>query len=393
MMFDALKEVFVPTINEQLSHLMPSGIRRFTQLAAKTPGCIPLTLGEPADATADTIKAEVTQDLAADYTHYPPNRGYDFLREAIAQFESSSLPQSLSRPENVIVTAGATEALAVACALMLNPGDEVVILSPAFSLYESLVVLNRGVVKRLDTAPSGFQVSYEALSSVVGPRCKAIVLCSPNNPSGSVLNSASLDAIAAVAGEKDLFVVCDDVYAKLVYTPKYQRFSERHPELADRTLVVGSFSKPYAMCGWRLGWLIGPGALMEEAAKIHQYYVSSVPAFVQHAAQVALKQDVAPLVLQYQEKRDLVAERLCAMHLLATTPDGAFYAFPCIREFDMSSEEFCERAIREAGVALVPGVYFGAEHYVRLSFACSKPVLTSGLERLEHFVKSQRKVH
>ncbi|MDD5800517.1 MAG: pyridoxal phosphate-dependent aminotransferase [Coriobacteriales bacterium] len=376
------------SLNDRLDKLQLSGIRRFSALARQTPGCVSLTLGEPGEDTPQQIRQVVGEDLRQGMTHYPPNNGYPWLRDAIAEAERQrGVDAEVAQGSNVIVTDGATEALMVALTVVLNPGDEVVVPTPAFSLYESIVTLQRGTFVPLDTEPAGFQVDPQALDAVVGPRTKAIVLCSPNNPTGCVLNAASLDAIARVALERDLYVICDDVYHRLVYSSDYQAFCQRHPELRDRTLVVNSFSKPWAMTGWRLGWLLGPQCVMREASKVHQYMVSSVPAFLQHAALKALSTPTDSMRQSYLRRRDLTVGRIRRMGLPLQEPQGAFYAFPCVSQLGMGSEEFCERAIREAGVALVPGVFFGAEGYVRLSYACDEDTLTTGLERLGSFVE------
>lgn len=377
------------TLNSQLPLLKLSGIRRFNQLARETPGCISLTLGEPGEDTPDAVKARVPEDLAANLTHYPPNNGYPWLREAIAVHErKAGIPAEIAAADNVIVTSGATEALFVALTLVLDPGDEVIVPTPAFSLYESIVTLQRGVCVPLDTAADGFQVRSDSLAGVVSPRTKAIVLTSPNNPTGCVLDAKSLQAVADIARAHDLFVICDDVYEQLVYAPDFDRFAVAHPELADRTIVVNSFSKPWAMTGWRLGWLCAMPALSGEAAKIHQYMVSSVPAFVQHAAAEALSTDVSPMRESYRRRRDLTVAAVERMALPLAVPEGAFYAFPRIDQLGLGSEEFCERAICEAGVALVPGSCFGAEGYARISYACAEDVLAEGLRRLTAFVGS-----
>lgn len=384
-------------LNTQLGKLRLSGIRRFNQMARDTPGCISLTLGEPGEETPAAVRARVPEDLDAGLTHYPPNNGFLWLREAIADFERRrGVPGQIAAAQNVIVTAGATEALFVALTMLLNPGDEVIIPTPAFSLYDSIVTLQRGVPVYLDTIPSGFQIDDHTLSAHVTPRTKAIVINSPNNPTGCVLDARSLDAVARVAEKNDLFVVCDDVYGELVYAPDYQRFCARHPELADRTLVVGSFSKPWAMTGWRLGWLACVPELAREASKVHQYAISSVPAFVQHAAREALATDVAPMRRSYQARRDLTLARLEQMGLPCVRAEGAFYAFPRVSELGLNSEAFCERAIREAGVAMVPGSCFGgrtgtgawsrANGYVRISYATTTEALEEGLDRLAGFV-------
>ena len=376
-------------LNEALSGLKPSGIRRFAALARETEGCISLTLGEPGEDTPREICAEVARALADGETHYPPNAGTEALREAIA---SHMAERGLEYgADEVIVTSGATEALFSAMEALLNPGDEVIVPMPAFLLYQSLVTLNRASVVELDTAPHGYQIAPDALGEVVGERTKAIVLTSPNNPTGCVLSAESLDAVAELAAERDFYVICDDVYDQLVYVDGYERFAQRHPELRDRTIVVNSFSKPYAMTGWRLGWLAAPAELVEQVAKVHQYAVSSAVSFTQRAAVRALASDVVPMRERYRARRDLVTQALAATGLPTPEPGGAFYAFPSIEEFGMSSEEFCTRAIREAGVAMVPGSLFGGEGHVRLSYACADAELEEALVRLGRFVGALRR--
>jgi len=376
-------------LNEALSGLKPSGIRRFAALARETEGCISLTLGEPGEDTPQEISAEVARALADGETHYPPNAGTEALRDAIA---SHMAERGLEYgADEVIVTSGATEALFSAMEALLNPGDEVVVPMPAFLLYQSLVTLNRASVVELDTAPHGYQIDADALGEVVGERTKAIVLTSPNNPTGCVLSAESLDAVAALAAERDFYVICDDVYDQLVYVDGYEGFAQRHPELRDRTIVVNSFSKPYAMTGWRLGWLAAPAELVEQVAKVHQYAVSSAVSFTQRAAVRALASDVVPMRERYRARRDLVTQALAATGLPTPEPGGAFYAFPSIEEFGMSSEEFCTRAIREAGVAMVPGSLFGGEGHVRLSYACADAELEEALVRLGRFVGALRR--
>ena len=281
------------SLNSQLGALAPSGIRRFAAMAAEVPGCVSLTLGEPGEDTPAPIREAACQDLSAGLTHYPPNAGTPALRRALAAHEAR---WGLSyAPEEVTLTIGATEALASAFTAILDPGCEVVIPTPAFSLYASQVALLHCEPVALDTTASGFQLRAEALEAVVTPRTRAIVLNSPNNPTGCVLDADSLDAVAAVAERHDLFVVCDDVYCELAFDAAFERLACRHPELADRTVVVGSFSKPWAMTGWRMGWVAARGEVAAAIAKAHQFLVSCSPAFVQRAGQVALETDVAPL--------------------------------------------------------------------------------------------------
>ena len=372
-------------LNDALDSLQLSGIRRITAKAKQTPGCVLLTLGEPDGNTADEVKREVGVSLEANDTHYPPNNGKEGLRSALsAHMARRGLSYSA---DEVIVTCGATEALFVALTCVMNPGDEVIVPTPAFGLYESIVTLNRGVFVALDTRKTEFQIDDEALRSVASPRTKAIVLTSPNNPTGCAYDEESLAAVARFACEHDVFVICDDVYASLVYDDfPYRGFACRYPDLRDRVIVCDSFSKPYAMTGWRLGWVAADASIAAQMAKIHQYMVSSVPSFVQRAAERALEQDVAPARGVYRERRDYVLRRLDAMGLPCVHPAGAFYAFPSIERFGMPSEEFCLRLIDEEGVALVPGSCFSAEGFVRLSYCCSMESIEAGLDRLERFV-------
>ena len=372
-------------LNDALDSLQLSGIRRITAKAKQTPGCVLLTLGEPDGNTADEVKREVGVSLEANDTHYPPNNGKEGLRNALsAHMARRGLSYSA---DEVIVTCGATEALFVALTCVMNPGDEVIVPTPAFGLYESIATLNRGVFVALDTSKTEFQIDDEALRSVASPRTKAIVLTSPNNPTGCAYDEESLAAVARFACEHDVFVICDDVYASLVYDDfPYRGFACRYPDLRDRVIVCDSFSKPYAMTGWRLGWVAAGASIAAQMAKIHQYMVSSVPSFVQRAAERALEQDVAPARGVYRERRDYVLRRLDAMGLPCVHPAGAFYAFPSIERFGMPSEEFCLRLIDEEGVALVPGSCFSAEGFVRLSYCCSMESIEAGLDRLERFV-------
>ena len=377
------------TTNTDLAQLATSGIRRFTALANQTPGCVKLTLGEPEFDTPEPIRAAVGESLARGLTHYPPNNGRPELLEALSSYMGA---QGLAyAPEETIVTSGATEALSATLMSMLDPGDEVIVPVPAFGLYETIVRAAHGIFVPVDTSKNGFQLSAETLEDALSERTKAIVITSPNNPTGCVYDAGSLDAVAELASSHGLYVVCDDVYNRLCYDEGYERFAVRHPELRDQTVVVDSFSKPWAMTGWRLGWLAGVPALKAEIQKMHQYLVSSVPAFVQDAAVVALGLDISDMQRTYEARRDVVCGRLTKMGLALNRPSGAFYAFPSIAELGMDSEEFCERAIREAGVALVPGTCFGSEGFVRLSYCVSDSDLELGLSRLESFVEGIRK--
>ncbi|WP_143761649.1 pyridoxal phosphate-dependent aminotransferase [Collinsella phocaeensis] len=371
-------------LNTALGSLRPSGIRRINALAAQRPGCIALALGEPDFGTPAPIVDAAALSLASGATHYPPNAGTPELRRALARYMAAS--GLAYEPDEVVVTCGATEALAATFAALLNPGDEVAILTPAFGLYESLALMNHAVPVPVDTEPHGFQIDEAALRRRISPATKAIVLCSPGNPTGCVLSTGSLDAIARLASETGIYVVCDDVYNRLVYTGGYARFAALHGELRDRIVVVDSFSKPWAMTGWRLGWVAACADVASEIAKAHQFTVSSVPAFEMPAAECALTCDPAPMLEAYRARRERVMAALRDMGLPLVEPAGAFYAFPNVGRFGLPSDAFCERAIEEAGVALVPGTCFGCEGYVRLSYCVADEDLDEGLRRLASFV-------
>ncbi len=372
-------------MNSALTGMQFSGIRRFTALAKQTPGCILLTLGEPEFDTPAPIRQAAVQALEAGDTHYPPNNGKEALLKALSAFGAK---QRLSySPQEIIVTCGATEALLCALTAVLEPGDEVMVPTPAFGLYQSITQLCRGVYRPVDTRAAGFQLSADALQNAWTPRTKALVLTSPNNPTGCVYNSQSLEAVAALVRRTGIYVICDDVYSQLVYSPNFVRFAARYRDLRENIIVVDSFSKPYAMTGWRLGWLMADGPVKQQMEKVHQYSVVSVTSFTQTACALALESDISPMRETYRTRRDMVCRRLAAMGLPAEKPEGAFYIFPSIQKFGMSSEEFCTRLIREGGLALVPGSCFGAEGYVRLSFCCGDDTLAQGLDRLEAFVR------
>ena len=364
--------------NTTLELFKPSGIRRFSALAAATPGCISLTIGEPGEDTPAPICNLVDRELAAGNTHYPPNIGTPELRRAIADWESARGMRV--SPDGIVVTVGAAEAISATMLTLMNPGDEVI----------TLCQLNRGVVVPLDTSDNHFQIDAEQLKSKISEKTKLIVLTSPNNPTGCVYTKESLDVVAELARKQGFYVLCDDVYRELAYVEDVPRFVELYPDLSDRCIVTNSFSKPWAMTGWRLGWVATSDELATDIGKVHAQLVSSVPSFLQPAALYALSYDVTPMRTNYQKRRQIVLSALEDMKLPVEEPEGAFYAFPSIKEFALDSEAFCERAIKEFGIALVPGVFFGAEGYVRISYAASDKNLTEGLSRLKTFVNTLR---
>jgi len=361
-----------------------SGIRRFTFLVRDTPGACALTIGEPDQNTPDAVKDAAKAALDANDTHYPPGNGYPYMLEAISRFEERAHGLKYS-PEEIILTIGATESLFISLSTVLNPGDEVIIPTPAFSLYESITRLCRGVPVALPTEDNRFQIGPEALRAAITPKTKAIVLTSPNNPTGCIYTRETLDAIHDVLKDKPIFVLCDDVYRTLIYTDHYHSFAE-YQDMRDRIIVIQSFSKPYAMTGWRLGYCLADAPIRDRMQIFHQYSVVSAPAFVQPACVAALETDTAPVVELFRRRRDYVYRRLTAMGLEVQEPEGAFYMFINIKKYGMDSLTFCEKMLKEGLVGLIPGVYFGTEGYMRLSYCYSDEDLKKGLDRIETFI-------
>ena len=362
-----------------------SAIRVFARLAEETPGCIGLTLGEPDFDSPAPVIAAAQAALQNHETHYIANNGSMELRRAIADFEREKNGMDYA-PEEIVITAGATEALFVSLFGVLNPGDEVIVPAPYFVLYEQIIEMVRGVCVPLDTTKSGFQVRPEALRAAITPRTKAILLNTPNNPTGCVLDQESLQTIHDAVKGKDIFVICDDVYRQLVYDTEYHSFTEFR-DLREQIILVQSFSKPYAMTGWRMGYLAADRPVLDRLAFVHQFAVTSTPAPFQKACIAALAYDPAPMRETFRRRREYVVGRLQRMGMELTVPQGAFYVFPSIEKYGMDSSTFCTRLVKEGGLAVTPGLCFGAEGYIRLTYSYSDETLREALDRLESFLK------
>ena len=374
------------TLNRAVLGEELSGIRRFTFLVRETPGACALTIGEPDLNTPDVVKEAAKAALDANDTHYPPGNGYPYMLEAISKFEEKAHGLHYD-PEEIILTIGATESLHIALATVLNPGDEVIIPTPSFSLYASITRLCRGVPVNLPTEDNHFQVDPEALKAAINEKTKAIILTSPNNPTGCIYTKETLDAIHDILVDKPIFVLCDDVYRTLIYTEDYHSFSE-YQDMRDRIIVINSFSKPYAMTGWRLGYWLADAPIRDRMQIFHQYMVVSAPAFVQPACVAALESDTSSMVEIFRKRRDYVYKRLVDMGLEVQEPEGAFYMFINIKKFGMDSLTFCEKMLKEGLVGLIPGCYFDCEGYMRLSYCYSDADLKEGLDRIEKFIKT-----
>ena len=370
-------------LNQNLLPLERSSIRRFTNLARQTPGCLMLTIGEPDLDTPMAIRQQCLEALMDNQTHYAPNQGMPQLTNAVAEFESRR--GHPTRPEQVLVTVGACGALFTAMLGILNPGEEVIVPTPGFLLYGSIAQIAGAKMVPLDISKTGFQITREALLPLITPKTKAIILNSPCNPTGTIFSRESLEVVKEAILGKPVFLICDNVYHALSYSECPDLSLD--PDLQDQLILCQSFSKPYAMTGWRVGYLTCPDYVMDRLLLLSASMITAVPTFVQLAAVEALKTDISPMRELYRKRRDYVCSRLTAMGLQYPEPEGAFYVFPDISRYGMTSEEFCIRMIREAGLAAVPGSCFGGEGHIRLSYCYSDEELSQALDRLEAFLK------
>ncbi len=370
-------------LNQNLSGLKRSPIRVYTNLARETPGCAMLTIGEPDFDTPDPIKSAAIAAISANQSHYAPNQGTPALRQAVAEFESRRGNPTTSG--QVLITIGACQALFTALFGILNPGDEVIIPTPGFVLYETIATVAGARVIPLNLTKTNFQIDPAALNAAISPKTKAIILNSPCNPTGVILDETSLAAVKSAILGKPIFLICDNVYNQLVYGESCPDLS-LDPELKAQVILCQSFSKPYAMTGWRIGYLTCPDYVMDRLLLLSAAEITAVPTFLQEAAITALSVDPAPMLDIYAKRRAYVCRRLRAMGLDFPEPEGAFYVFPNIAKYGLDSATFCTRMIREGKLAAVPGSCFGAEGYIRLSYCYSDAELKTGLDRLEAFL-------
>ena len=372
-------------MNQNLSTLKRSAIRVYSNLARETEDCAMLTIGEPDFDTPEAIKLAAMTALQDNQTHYAPNQGTLALRKAIADFETAR--GNATTPDNVLVTIGACHALFTALFGILNPGEEVIVPTPGFGLYETIATIAGAKTVPLDVTKTNFQITREALEAVITPRTKAIVINSPCNPTGVVLSRESLANVKAAVQGKPIFIISDNVYNQLSYVNSCPDLS-LDKELKEQLILCQSFSKPYAMTGWRIGYLTCPAYVMDRLLLLSAAEITAVPTFLQEAAVTALQTDPVPMKAIYRRRRDYVCRRLRDMDLSFPDPEGAFYVFVDISKYGLDSGTFCTRMIKEGKVAAVPGACFGAEGYIRLSYCYSDEELQKGLDRMEAFLQT-----
>jgi len=371
-------------LNKRLLEVSEILMRKFNQMAVALGTKHILTLGEPDFDTPDAIKASGIKAIEDGKTSYGTSYGNVDFREKIQEFEKRVNQVDYDLTE-IMVTAGSTEGLTAALLAMLNPGDEVINLTPAYPLYKNVVTLAGGKVVPIDVSKNNFQVSAEMLEAAITEKTKVIILTSPNNPTGTILTDESLEVVYQAVKKHEFFVISDEVYNQIVYDERRLGFS-KYQDIRDYIVVCQSLSKPYAMTGWRLGYMLAPLWFMNEVMKIHQYMVIAANTFVQDAGITALDYDPAPMVESYGERRDYVVGRLRSMGLEFPYPEGAFYILVSIEKFGLKSWEFCEKLVHAESVALVPGVCFDADDHIRVSYCVGMETLAHGMDGLERFI-------
>ncbi|MBQ2853977.1 MAG: aminotransferase class I/II-fold pyridoxal phosphate-dependent enzyme [Oscillospiraceae bacterium] len=369
-------------LNQNLNALKRSQIRVYTNLARATTGCAMLTIGEPDLDTPEAVKLAAMEAIQNNQTHYAPNQGTPDLRKAIADHETHR--GNAVTPEQVLVTIGACQALFTALLGILNPGDELIVPTPGFGLYETIATIAGAKTVPLDVTKTGFQITQEALDAVITPKTKAILINSPCNPTGVIFSKESLAAVKRAVLSRPIFIVCDNVYHSLSYSDCPDLSCD--PDLKEQLILCQSFSKPWAMTGWRIGYLTCPDYVMDRLLLLSAATITAVPTFLQQAAITALSTPTAPMREIYRQRRDYVTGRLTAMGLSFPEPEGAFYVFVNIEKYGLDSETFCSRMIREGLLAAVPGSCFGTDGYIRLSYCYSDEELKVGMDRLEAFI-------
>lgn len=382
-------------LSDKVISISPSGIRKFFDIVSEMPDAISLGVGEPDFDTPWHIRDEGIYALEKGRTFYTSNAGLKELRQEIVRYLERRIHTSYNPADEVLITVGGSEGIDMAFRAMLNPGDEVLIPQPSYVSYEPCAVLADGVPVIIELkAENDFRLTKQELLDAITDKTKILVLPFPNNPTGAIMEKKDLEEIAQVVIEKDIYVLSDEIYSELSYKGDHVSISSL-PGMKERTILINGFSKAYAMTGWRLGYACGPAEIIGQMTKIHQYAIMCAPTNSQYAAVEALRNgdaDVAVMRESYDQRRRFLMNAFREMGLACFEPYGAFYAFPCIREFGMTSDEFATRFLEEEKVAVVPGTAFGAcgEGFLRISYAYSLEQLKEALGRLGHFVARLR---
>lgn len=382
-------------LSDTIVQIKPSGIRKFFDIVSEMKDAISLGVGEPDFDTPWHVREEGIYSLEKGRTFYTSNSGLKELRIEICNYLKRSQDLTYDPLKEVIVTVGGSEAIDIGLRAMINPGDEVLIPQPSYVSYEPCAILAgaKPVIINLK-AENEFRLTAAELEEAITEKTKILILPFPNNPTGAIMEKSNLEAIAEVVRKHDIFVMSDEIYAELTYKGKHVSIASL-PGMQERTILINGFSKAYAMTGWRLGYACGPEAIIKQMTKIHQFAIMCAPTTSQYAAIEALKNgdaDVAMMRESYNQRRRFLINAFKEMGLECFEPFGAFYIFPCIKEFGMTSDEFATRFLEEEKVAVVPGTAFGdcGEGFLRISYAYSLEKLKLAIGKLEHFITKLR---
>lgn len=383
-------------LSDKVVGIQPSGIRKFFDIVSEMKDAISLGVGEPDFDTPWSIREEGIYSLEKGRTYYTSNAGLSELRTEICNFLNRRYGLNYNPDGETLITVGGSEAIDLAFRAMLNPGDEVIIPQPSYVSYLPCAVLADATPVLVNLKEENeFRLTPEELLSAITPKTKILVFPFPNNPTGAIMPKEELEKIAQICIDKDIFVVSDEIYSELTYGGEHHCSIASIPGMTDRTIVINGFSKSHAMTGWRLGYACGPAPIIKQMLKIHQFAIMCAPTNSQYAAVEALRhcdENIEQMRDEYDQRRRFMLTRLRGMGLKCFEPFGAFYIFPNIAEFGMTSEEFAMRFLKEYKVAIVPGTAFGecGEGFLRMSYASSLSNLKTAMERLEEFINTLR---
>ncbi|VVB72197.1 Aromatic-amino-acid aminotransferase 2 [uncultured archaeon] len=378
-------------LNRTVKGMPPSGIRKFFDLVSEMDGAISLGVGEPDFVTPWHVREACIFSLESGDTHYTSNKGMPELRETICEQVSKDLGLNYDPAEEILITTGVSEAVDLAFRATLNPGDEAIVPEPCYVAYTPDIMLAGGIPSMVPTGlKDEFRLQPETVASAVTDKTRALLLSYPNNPTGAIMTRADLEDLADVVVENDLLVISDEVYSKLCYSGSHASFAQLEG-MKERTIILNGLSKSHAMTGWRIGYALGDEALVGAMTKVHQYTMLCAPTMAQVAALEAIQkgeEEMLHMRHEYDLRRRLFASGLNRIGLDCFEPRGAFYAFPSVKDWGLSSEEFAERLLREQKVAVVPGNVFGpsGEGFLRCSYATSREELIEALDRMETFL-------
>ena len=382
-------------LSKTITTIKPSGIRKFFDIVSEMKDAISLGVGEPDFDTPWHIREEGIKSLEKGKTFYTSNAGLKELKVELAQYLKRRFDLTYDPSKEMFITVGGSEAIDAAMRAMLDPGDEVLIPQPSYVSYVPCAVLAHAVPVTIELkAEDEFRLTAEALEAAITDKTKLLVMPFPNNPTGAIMEQKDLEAIAEVVQKHDIFVLSDEIYSELTYTENHVSIASL-PGMWERTIVINGFSKSYAMTGWRLGYACGPEAIITQMLKIHQFCIMCAPTTSQYAAVEAVKNgdaDVVAMRDEYNQRRRYLMHRFRQMGLECFEPFGAFYMFPCIKEFGMTSDEFATDLLNRKKVAVVPGTAFGdcGEGFIRISYAYSMEALKEALGRIEEYITELR---